>query len=214
MRIEAEPFDYRVPAWRPYDADRLRGLGAPAAAVAALAGRGLPDDLHEQFVRVPERELELADLPECGTAAFLGQVWDGFNNTIWLGLGDGSIWMRYGGQDEPVDQMKRINTSVETLQSMLTVLDAYWRVESRHLDIDAREDLINQTVIHAVAADPEVFEDGENWWSMVFQEIEFSSAQIRLGDALALCDLVSRDESGSWGLDHPGFEEDPTLRGG
>jgi hypothetical protein len=211
MRIEAEPFDYSVPTWRPYDADRLRALGAPEAAVASLTGRGLPDDIG-RFVRAPERELAEADLPECGKAAFLGQVWDGFNNTYWLSLRDGSVWMRYGGEDdEPIDQMKRVNTSVEALQSILAVLEAYTRATPRGISVDAREDVINQTVIHAVAADPEVFEDGENWWSVTLQEIQGTSAQVLLGDR-SLFRLVNRDESGRWGLDHPGFEYDPTLQ--
>lgn len=207
MRIEAEPFDYAVPAWRPYDPDRLAALGAPGAALTALTGRGLPDGVFDHFVRVPERELEQADLPECGKAAFLGQVWDGSNNTYWLSLGDGSVWMRYGTPDEPVDHMKRINTSVEALQSVLAVYEAYVRTESADLDVQQREGLINQTVIHAVAADPEVFADDENWWSQTFLEIEFSSAKILLGDR-SLFQLVSRDASGRWGLDHPGYEDD------
>ncbi|HEV2638915.1 MAG TPA: hypothetical protein VGX23_27470 [Actinocrinis sp.] len=70
----------------------------------------------------------------------------------------------------------------------------------------AREDLINQAVIHAVAADPEVFQDDENWWSQTFLEVEFSSARILLGDR-SLFQLVTRDESGHWVLDHPGFED-------
>jgi hypothetical protein len=209
MRIEAEPFDYSVPVWRPYDAARLREVGAPEAAAASLTGRGLPDNTLDIFVRVPERELAEADLPECGKAAFLAQAMDGFHNTYWLSLSDGSVWMRYGAADGPIDHMKRINTSVEALQSILAVLEAYGRAESGGLGIDAREDLINQTIIHAVAADPEVFEDDENWWSQTFLEIEFTSAKILLGDGeRSLFQLVSRDGSGRWGLDHPGYEED------
>lgn len=207
MRIEAETFDYTAPVWRPYDAGQLAALGAPEAAVTALAARGLPDGVFDHFVRVPERELEEADLPECGRAAFLGQVWDGSNNTYWLNLGDGSVWMRYGAPDGPVDHMKRINTSVEALQSVLAVYGAYVRNESDDLDVQQREDLINQSVIHAVAADPDVFADDENWWSQTFLEIEFSSAKILLGDR-SLFQLVSRDASGRWGLDHPGYEDD------
>jgi len=207
MRIEADPFDYSTPAWRPYDAHRLTALGAPEEAAAALTERGLPDGVFEHFVRVPERELKDTDLPEAGKAAFLGQVWDGSNNTYWLSLSDGSVWMRYGAPDEPVDHMKRINTTVEALQSVLAVYEAYVRAESGDLEVQAREDLINQTVTHAAAADPAVFEDEENWWPQTFLEIEFSSAKILLGDQ-SLFQLVSKDESGRWGLDHPGYEDD------
>jgi hypothetical protein len=207
MRIEAVPFDYSVPAWRPYGAERLAVLGAPGPAAAALTGRGLPDGAFDHFVRFAERELEEADLPECGKAAFLGHVWEGENNSYWLSLADGSVWMRYGGPDEPVDHMKRINTSVETLQSMLAVYQAWVREESEDLDVQEREDLINQTVIHAVAADPAVFEDDENWWSQTFLEVEFTSAKILEGEK-SLFQLVTRDASGRWGLDHPGYEDD------
>jgi hypothetical protein len=209
-RIEAGPFDCRVstcPAWRPYDADRLSALDVPEQAATALSVRGLPDGAFEHFVRVPERELDVADLPECGKAAFLGQVWDGFNNTYWLDLGDGSVWMRYGGAEEPAHHTKRINTSVEALQSVLSVYEAYVRAESAHLDTTAREDLINQSVIHAVAADPEAFADDENWWPQTFLEIEFTSARILRGDR-SLFQLVTRDDVGRWGLDHPGYEPD------
>lgn len=207
MRIEAEPLDRPAPTWRPYDADRLAALGTPESALDALTRRGLPEDVYEHFVRVPERELAEVDLPECGKAAFLGRVWDGFNNTYWLSLADGSVWMRFGGHDEPVHHMKRINTSVQALQAILTVYGAFQDAESGELDDQAREDLINQAVIHAVAADPDVFEDAENWWSVTFQEVEFNSARILLGDK-SLFELVGRDASGRWGLDHPGYEDD------
>jgi hypothetical protein len=206
MRIQAEPFDYSVPTWGPYDAGRLLALGAPAAAVAALTGRGLPDDAYEHFVRVPERELERAVLPECGSAVFLGHVWDGFNNTYWLSLTDGSVWMRYGQYRETLHHMKRINTSVEALQSILAVYLAFAAVESdRIIGTEEHEALIAQSVIRAVAADPEVFEEAENWWSLTFQEVEFSSARNLLGDR-SLFELVDRDEDGRWGLEHPGYE--------
>lgn len=207
MRIEAEPFDYALPTWRPYDPARLAALGAPEPATAALTGRGLPDAAAEHFVRVPERELEEADLPECGKAAFLGQAWDGFNNTYWLSLADGTAWMRYGQHDEPAHHVKQINTSVTALQSILAVYEAYVTAESDDLEGQAREDLINQTVIHAVAADPSVFTDDANWWSQTFLEIEFSSARILLGEQ-SLFQLVTRDTAGRWGLDHPGYEDD------
>lgn len=100
-------------------------------------------------------------------------MWEGENNSYWLGLADGSVWMRYGSPDEPVDHMKRINASVETLQSVLAVYEAYVRGESDDLGVPEREELIGQTVIHAVAADPEVFEDDENWWPQTFLEVEF-----------------------------------------
>ena len=207
LRIEADPFDYGRPAWSPYDAERLVALGAPEAAAAALTGRGLPGGVFEHFLRVPERELEEADLPECGKAAFLGQVWDGEYNSYWLSLADGSVWMRYGSPDKPVHHMKRINTSAETLQSVLAVYEAYMRDEREDLSGPEREDLINRTVIHAVAADPAVFEDDENWWPQTFLEIEFTSAKILLGDR-SLFELVTRDAAGHWGLDHPGYEDD------
>ena len=206
MRIQAEPFDYGVPTWSPYDAVRLAELGAPAAAAAALTGRGLPENAYEHFVRVPERELEQDVLPECGDAAFLGHAWDGFNNTYWLSLTDGSVWMRYGQYQEPPDHMMRINSSVGALQSILAVYLAFgFNGSDRIVGAEEHEALVNQSVIHAVAADPTVFEDDENWWSQTFQEIEFSSAKILLGER-ALFELVNRDEGGSWGLDHPGYE--------
>lgn len=207
MRIEAEPFDYNLPTWRPYDFGRLASLGAPETAKAALSDRGLPDAAGEHFVRVPERELEESDLPDCGKAAFLGQVWDGFNNTYWLSLADGTVWMRYGQHDEPAHHMKQINTSVTALQAVLAVYETYLSAEADELEEQAREDLINQTVIHAVAADPSAFTDEENWWSQTFLELEFSSARILLGEQ-SLFQLVTQDAAGHWGLDHPGYEDD------
>jgi hypothetical protein len=192
MRIQAEPFDCGQPAWRPYDAARLAALAAPEPAIEALTGRGLPDDVFDQFVRVPEREL---------------QALDGFNNTYWLSLADGSVWMRYGRPDEPVHHMKRINTSVPALQAVLAVYDAYLRAENNELDEQAREDLINGSIIHAVAADPAAFPDEENWWPQTFLEIEFSSLNILRGDR-SLFQLVTQDAAGRWGLDHPGYEEE------
>jgi hypothetical protein len=82
--------------WRPYDAGELVCVAVPEPAKAALTARGLPDNAYGHFVRVPERELEVAQLPECGRAAFLAHVEDGYNNTYWLSLTDGSVWMRYG----------------------------------------------------------------------------------------------------------------------
>ena len=207
MRIPAARFDYSVPAWHPYDGARLAELQAPGAAATALTGRGLPDDAFDHFVRVPERELETGELPECGKAAFLGQAWDGFNNTYWLNVSDGSVWMRYGGRDEPADHVKPINTSVAALQSVLAVYVTYQNAESNNLSVQAREDLIHQAVIHAVAADPDAFTDEENWWPQTFLEIEFSSVKILLGDR-SLFQLVTQDAAGHWGLDHPGYEED------
>jgi len=205
VRINAQPFGSPDLLWRPYDADRLAGIGAPVGAVAALTGRGLPDC--DQFGRVPERELEVAELPGCGRAAFLGQVWDGFNNSYWLGLADGRVWMRYGTWDEPDPGTKPINASVEALQSVLAVYAQFENEESDDQDDEEHEGLIIQTVIHPVAADPEAFEDGENWWPIVFQEVGFYSRRIMLGER-DLFELVDRDTLGQWGVDHPGYEQE------
>lgn len=207
MRIEAEPFDYDVPTWRAYDQAKLAALGTPEPATTELAGRGLPDTAGEHFVRIAERELEKGDLPECGKAAFLGQVWDGFHNTYWLGLTDGTVRMSYGRQGEPAHHVKQINTSIAALQAVLAVYEAHISAESNDLEERAREDLINQTVIHAVAADAEAFADEESWWSRTFLEIEFSSARILFGEK-SLFQLVTQDAAGRWGLDHPGYEDD------
>ncbi|WP_425394897.1 SUKH-4 family immunity protein [Actinospica robiniae] len=100
-----------------------------------------------------------------------------------------------------------MNTSVTALQAVLAVYEAYVSAESDDLEQQAREDLINQTVIHAVAADPSAFTDDENWWSQTFLEIEFSSARILLGEQ-SLFQLVTQDAAGRWGVDHPGYEDD------
>ncbi len=197
-----------APLWRSYDVDELARVKVPEAAANALAARGLPDNAYEYFVRVPERELKVTELPMCGRAAFLGQHEDGWNNTYWLSLTDGSVWMRYGGRDEPVDHVKRINSSVPALQNML---DVYCAFEADELeaedDLQAHADLVCRTVLHAVSTEPELFADSENWWPRTFEEIGYSAPGILRGDKV-LYEYVQRDRSGRWELNHPGYEED------
>jgi hypothetical protein len=190
-----------------YNAERLAQIGAPADAAHALAEHGLPEDAYGWFERVPARELEVTELPECGRAAFLGQAIDGFHNTYWLSLSDGAIWMRYGQADEPVHHMKRINTSVHALHAMLEVFGSYAVADKSHDDEPALEQLVLSTIVRAVSVDPEVFQDDEGWWPLTFQEVEFELPRILLGNS-SLTELVRQDESGQWVLDHPGYEDE------
>lgn len=197
-----------APEWRPYDPGELGRVAAPEAAVAALTGRGLPDNAYQHFNRVPQRELEVAPLPGCGPAAFLGRVEDGFNNTYWLSLRDGSVWMRYGRQDGPVEFAKRINTSVTALQA---VLDAWCAFDGpRHgLGDDPRayERLLDTFVLDAVRADPEIYTDPDGWWPITLQQVGYSGPRFLNGDE-PLYEYAHRDESGAWVLDHPGYEDE------
>jgi hypothetical protein len=63
-----------------------------------------------------------------------------------------------------------------------------------------------QTTVRAVAADPEAFTEEHAWWSLTFEELEFTIAGIPVGDK-AFHQLVRQDESGEWVLDHPGYED-------
>lgn len=199
---------HEPPVWRPYDADTLARIAAPEAAVTALTGRGLPENAYQHFKRVPSRELEVADLPGCGPAAFLAQVEDGFNNTYWLSLSDGSVWMRYGQQDGPVEGARRINTSVPALQA---VLDAWCAFDgprgSVANDPPAYEQLLDTFVLDAVRADPGIYTDPEGWWPRTLEEAGFTGPRFLNGDK-PLYEYVYRDETGNWVLDHPGYEDE------
>lgn len=83
-----------------------------------LADRGLPHNVFEIFVRAPERELEVAELPGCGRAAILAQYIDDWI-IYWLGLADGSIWMTKGDPGQPAENIEKINTTVTGLQKVL-----------------------------------------------------------------------------------------------
>ncbi|MBR7828156.1 SUKH-4 family immunity protein [Actinospica sp. MGRD01-02] len=207
-RIDVISIPHEPPVWRPYDADTLARIAAPAAAAAALTGRGLPLNAHQHFNRDPQRELEIVRLPECGPAAFLAQVHDGFNNSYWLSLTDGSVWMRYGRQDGPVELAKPANTSVPALQA---VLDAWCAFDGPRgaVDIDPRayEHLLDTFVLDAVRADPEVYADPEGWWPRTVEEAGYTGPRFLNGDK-ALYEYVHRDETGTWVLDHPGYEDD------
>jgi hypothetical protein len=122
-------------------------------------------------VCVPERELELTELPECGAAAFLAQNEDGYNNTYWLSLADGSVWMRYGVVGKPIHHVKLINVSVPKLRGMLEVWCALKAAEpSVEDERPAYERLVEETVLRAVSTEPEAFADSENWWPRTFEE--------------------------------------------
>ena len=197
-----------APLWRSYDVDALARIKVPEGAANALAGRGLPDDAYEYFVRVPERELKVTELPECGRAAFLGQHEDGWYNTYWLSLADGSVWMRYGGRDEPVDHVQRVNGSVPALQKMLDAFCAFEVDEfALEQDFQAYEDLVGRIVLRAVSAEPELFTDSENWWPRTFEEIGYTTPRMLRGDKV-LYEYVQRNRSGHWELNHPGYEDD------
>ncbi|HTJ67427.1 MAG TPA: SUKH-4 family immunity protein [Actinospica sp.] len=199
---------HELPEWQPFDADALARIAAPDGAVTALTRRGLPDNAYQHFTRVPARELEVADLPGCGPAAFLAQVWDGFNNSYWLSLGDGSVWMRYGRQDGPAEFAKRINTCVPALQA---VLEAWCAFDGpRHAvenDPPAYERLLDTFILDAVRADPEVYTDPEGWWPRTLEEAGYTGPRFPKGEA-PLYEYVSRDGTGAWIIEHPGYEED------
>ena len=199
---------HEPPVWRPYDAETLARIAAPEAAISALTGRGLPENAYDHFKRVPDRELEVGDLPGCGPAAFLGQVEDGFNNTYWLSLRDGSVWMRYGQQDGPVERARRINTSVPALQA---VLDAWCAFDgprgSVANDPPAYEQLLDTFVLGAVSADPEIYTDPEGWWPRTLEQAGYSGPRFLNGDK-PLYEYAHHDETGNWVLDHPGYEDE------
>jgi hypothetical protein len=197
MSAEADCAAAEVPRWRPYDTETLAGTRAPQAAIATLATRGLPQNADEHFVRVPRRELELAEIPEIGPVAFLGQVEDGHNNTYWLSLADGSVWMRYGREDRPAHHVNRIDESVSALQD---VLEAWCEAQYAGISVDddpeAYEQLIERSVLRAVRADPGAVTDPENWWSRTFEELEYTGPRVLRGER-CLYEYACRDSSGA-----------------
>ena len=158
-----------------------------------LADRGLPHNVFEIFVRAPERELEVAELPGCGRAAILAQYIDDWI-IYWLGLADGSIWMTKGDPGQPAENIEKINTTVTGLQK---VLAAWCDLKSSGItennDPRAYEDLVAVTNIRAVSADPAIFEDEQGWWPVMLEELDYT---------------LPRLQSGRWVLDHPGYDED------
>jgi hypothetical protein len=206
MRTEGDQLYYETPGWRPYDPAALERTGVPQDAVAALGARGLPRNAYEIFIRDPERELTVADLPGCGPAALLANYTDG-DNSYWISLTDGSVWMRWGRLDEPADDSQRINTGVPGLQG---VLAAWCDLKATGLDENDEEEYeqaVNSAVVSAVSSDPAAFTDDEGWWSNFFLELEFTLPRMLIGDA-HLYQLVHQDEAGQWVLNHPGFEDD------
>lgn len=206
MTLDVTDEGSNAPAWRPFDRQSLDRLGVPASGLDALAGRGLPENAFEVYVRDPGRELETADLPECGRAVFLGRYTDEWN-TYWLRVADGSVWMRWGMLGQPAESTQRINTSVASFQA---VLGAWCDLKTTGIDEsdeEAYENAVAATVVRAVSADPEVFTDGESWWPVFFEELEYTLPRPVAGD-LPLFQLVRRDESGRWILEHPGYDED------
>jgi len=206
MRIDGDRLYYEAPAWNPYDPGALERAGVPGAAAEALSRRGLPHNAYEIFIRDPQRELTVADLPEGGPAAFLAHYTDE-DNSYWVSLTDGSIWMRWGKPDEPADDTQKINLTVKGLQG---VLAAWCDLKATGLDENAEQEYehaVNTTVIAAVSSDPEAFTISEGWWPNFFLELEFTLPRMLAGDA-HLYQLVHRDASSQWVLDHPGFDED------
>lgn len=129
------------------------------------------------------------------------------DNSYWLSLADGAIWMRWGTPDEPAGHTQRINTTVEGLQGALA---AWCDLQDTGLDENDGEDYeqaVNITVIHAVKSDPTVFTDDEGWWPNFFFELEFTLPRTLAGDAY-LYQLVHQDEAGAWVLDHPGRDDE------
>ncbi|MBR7828157.1 SUKH-4 family immunity protein [Actinospica sp. MGRD01-02] len=191
--------------WRSFALEALAPLGVSTSVVEALTGRGLPANAFEVYVRDQARELEVADLPGCGQAAFLGRYTDEWN-TYWLRLADSSVWMRWGILDRPAESTQRINTSVEAFQA---VLGAWCEMKSSSVDEtdeQAYEDLVTETICRAVGADPAVFADGDGWWPVFFEELEYTLPRMVAGDR-PLHQLVRCDASGRWILEHPGYDE-------
>lgn len=185
-----------APRWLPYDAQELAQLDAPQDAATALADRGLPENAYEMFVRNTARELHVEQLPGCGPAAFLGQNLDGFWNTFWLCLRDGSVWLARGEQGRPAESASRINASVPGLQRLLDVWCAFIGSGVMEED-DGYDNLVADTLEHARDADPEAFEDEESWWSRTFEEIENGILAPIPPDG-PRHGLLHRDDSGEW----------------
>ena len=204
MRSEGGRLHYEAPVWNPYEPAALERAGLPHAAARALAGRGLPHNAYEIFIRAPERELIVAEVPGCGPAAFLANYTDE-DNSYWVSTADGSVWMRWGKPDQPADDTRKINTSISGLQG---VMAAWCDLKATGLDEnddEAYSEAVSAAVLHAVSSDPDAFTNDEGWWPNFFVELEFTLPNMLAGDA-HLYQLVRRDEAGEWVLDHPGFE--------
>jgi hypothetical protein len=153
------------------------------------------------FVRNTARELQVADLPGCGPAAFLGQNQDGFWNTFWLRVQDGSIWLARGEQGQPAESTSRINSSVSGLQRVLDVWCSFIGSGVMEAD-DGYEDLVADTLERGRNADPDAFQDEESWWSRTFEEIENGVlAPVPLDGPHY--GLYGRDESAEWTAARP-----------
>lgn len=206
MRTDGDRLTYETPEWTPYDPEALERAGVPQDAAVALAGRGLPHNAYEVFIRDPERELSVTDLPGCGPAAFLATYTDE-DNSYWASLTDGTVWMRWGKPDEPADDTQKINTTVQGLQG---VLAAWCDLKSTGIDENDEEQYeqaVTTTVISAVSSDPAVFTDEEGWWANFFLELEFTLPRMLAGEA-HLYQLVHQDETGRWVLNHFGFDDE------
>ena len=195
-------------SWLRYDGAELARIGVgPGSGTQALSGRGLPVNAHEWFVRVPERELQVAQLPAGPRAAFLARVLDDYDQTYWLSLDDASVWMRYGEDDDASATSQRINGSVAALQEILGAWCDFRDSDISPADEAAYDDLVCRTIVRAVSAEPEVFTDETHWWAVTFEEVEYSLQGILRGEK-PLYELVRRNESGAWVLDHPGYEDE------
>ncbi len=192
--------------WLPYDPEALTRLGVPSDTAAALGERGLPERAYGWFLRNPERELDVAELPQCGPAAFLAQVNDGLTNTYWLRLADGSVWMRDGLRDETGAKAYEIDQSVRGLQGILAALCGLW-YSGLDQDDEGYEAAVIKATIEAVSAEPEAFADEQNWWAGRLEEAQYTLPGMVRDDQM-LYELVRRDEAGQWVLDHPGYEDE------
>ncbi|MBR7824695.1 SUKH-4 family immunity protein [Actinospica sp. MGRD01-02] len=206
MRTDDDRLYYETPEWTPYDPDTLEHAEVPQHAADALGGRGLPHNAYEIFIRDSVRELNGADLPDCGPAAFLANYTDE-DNSYWVSLTDGLVWMRWGKADEPADDTEQMNTTVQGLQG---VLAAWCDLKATGLDENAEEEYehaVNVAVVAAVSSDPAAFTDDDGWRPNFFPELEFTLPRMLAGDT-QLYQLVHQDETGHWVLNHPGFEDD------
>jgi hypothetical protein len=182
--------------WFAHDAQELARLAVPRDTAAALTGRGLPENAYEMFVRNTARELQVVDLPGCGPAAFLGQNQDGFWNTFWLRVEDGSIWLARGEQRQAAESASRINSCVPGLQRVLDVWCSF--IGSGVMeDDDGYEGLVANTLERARNADPEAFDDEESWWSRTFEEIE-NGVLAPVPPGGPRHGLLERNETGEW----------------
>ncbi|GGW53805.1 hypothetical protein FHS32_004962 [Streptomyces albaduncus] len=65
--------------WLPYDEHRLASCGVSGGTLRLLVGQGLPVDCNRMFVRDPDKELSVRELP-AGRAVFLGSFEDWFDS--------------------------------------------------------------------------------------------------------------------------------------